>query len=429
MTATVHVLHSRQPLAAFLRVGHTGQKWLEDQHARGRLPFRRFVFDAAHIGEQQQLLSVLKAAGSEIVLDPNVAELAALGKYAGAVSKLPWAHGERPWTPEDFGKGRNLNLAHQIAEFAVSFGVHAVLSPSHLEGQERPWRAHDLDMVSALRRSLDELGGHHIKIDYQLVSTAAALRDSDYRRFVIRDIAPLPVENVWLRVSGFDARVTGTGTRRFIECARDLHRLERPLIADMTGGFPALAASASGGIAGFSGGVAQKESFRSSEYLRIPTGTGGGAGARIYIRDLDRFVSEDQLTAILAARGARSRVLCTESECCPQGREDMIENSKSHFLFQRHKQVDDLSRVPDPRKFSHFLLNYLAPAVRNARSLARLRIDDQETVGMIQRERKRLILMNDVLGALYEGAPDASRSTPALFRGGGDALNILSRQL
>jgi hypothetical protein len=428
MSATLHVLHQNRAIAGFLRVGHTGQRWLEDRHACGRLPFRRFVFDAAHIAEQAQLLRELKRSGCEVVLDPNVAELSAVGKFSGAVAKLPWAHGERPWRPDDFGSRRNRSLAHEIAEFAVAHGVDAVLSASHLDEADHSWRHHDLDMVHALRRSLDEMGGRSISIDYQLITTSAALKDPLYRTEAVNSMSDLPVENWWLRVSGFDARSTGTGTRRFIEAIRDFHAAGHPLISDMVGGFPALAASAAGGISGFAGGIAQKEAFRAAEYLRIPTGSGGGSGPRIYLPELDRFVSEEQLNAIVSARGAKSRVMCADTDCCPSGREDMVDNYKGHFLYQRHRQIDELSRTPDTRKFGHFLLNQLGPAVRGARTLARLKIPDPDVLNMIDREKKRLILMNDALGALYESSQETSRSEAARFRGGGAGLSVLSRR-
>jgi hypothetical protein len=60
MAATVHHLHPPSPhLTGFLRVGHTGQKKLEALHAAGRFPYRRVVFDAAHLVEQIGLLERL----------------------------------------------------------------------------------------------------------------------------------------------------------------------------------------------------------------------------------------------------------------------------------------------------------------------------------------------------------------------------------
>ena len=111
MAATLHVLRPQTPpLAGFLRVGHTGHRKLLDLQAAGRLPFRRVVFDAAHLEEQIELLKQLKASGCEIVLDPNFAEMATLGRFgAPSIQKLPWASLDRPWQPEDFA-GRETKI-------------------------------------------------------------------------------------------------------------------------------------------------------------------------------------------------------------------------------------------------------------------------------------------------------------------------------
>jgi hypothetical protein len=102
MVATVHHLHLPSPaLAGFLRSGHTGQRKLEALHAAGRFPYRRVVFDAAHLVQQLGLLARLRASGCEIVLDPNFAEMASDGRFRSAVGGLPWANQERPWRPED----------------------------------------------------------------------------------------------------------------------------------------------------------------------------------------------------------------------------------------------------------------------------------------------------------------------------------------
>jgi hypothetical protein len=60
--------------------------------AANRLYFRRFVFDAAHIAEQIELVKSLRGSGCEIVLDPNTVEMATLGRFNSSVSKLPWGN-------------------------------------------------------------------------------------------------------------------------------------------------------------------------------------------------------------------------------------------------------------------------------------------------------------------------------------------------
>jgi hypothetical protein len=129
MAATIHRLHNANPIAGFLRIGHRDHKWLEDQLARGALPYRRFAFEAAHIWQQRPLVNLLRNAQCEIVLDTNFAELSSIGKYQGAARELPWAQKDRPWAADDLVGNRADYVASQIAEFASEEHVDVVLSP------------------------------------------------------------------------------------------------------------------------------------------------------------------------------------------------------------------------------------------------------------------------------------------------------------
>ncbi len=273
-----------------------------------------------------------------------------------------------------------------------------------------------------LRRELDRFGGAAVAIDYQLITTNAVLRDDQLRRQLILGISDLPVENIWLRVSGFGATATGAGTRHFIESVADLHQLERPFVADCAGGFAALASLAFGAVGGISHGVGQKEGFRASDWKKPP---GGGSNKRrIYIPELDRHFPEDQLSAIFAARG-RSRFGCNDPSCCPHGIDDMIENPHAHFITQRSRQLDSLSVVPDAKRAEHFLLRHLEPAVRSARLGSRLKIADDDTRRLVDDARKRLVALRDTLDDLESRGNIATRSSPVAFRGGGRVASAI----
>jgi hypothetical protein len=321
--AQIHLLHPHSPpLSGFLRVGHTGHRKLEALHAAGRFPFRRIVFDAAHIDEQVELFKMLSGR-CEIVLDPNFAEMSMPGRFQSAVSKLPWANAERPWEPSDFARGRNLDIPKLIAEFAIKHGVNMVLSPSHfIEPATALWRAVDLRACEALRLELDQMGGSHIAIDYQLLTTNALLKDEHARIEMIDGLNSLPIDNIWLRTSGFGATATGVGTRHFIEAVRRIHQVQRPLVADGVGGLAGLAAAAFGAVGGICHGVGQKESFDLNDWKRASARTGGGATTRVYLPELDRYFSEDQLNSIFGAKGGNSRFGCTDTNCCHHGPED-----------------------------------------------------------------------------------------------------------
>ena len=192
----------------------------------GRLSFRRIVFDATHFNEQLELAKTLKVGGCEIVLDPNFAEMAMVGRsVSSSIQRLPWANLHGPWQPEDFDRRRNQDAARAIAEFSVRAGVHAVLAPTHLlEQMNDAWRPIDLRMCEALRFELDQCGGSDIAVDYQLIATSSLLKDSTNRTALLADIEGMPVENVWVRASGFGATATGSGTRQFVESLVDFTR-------------------------------------------------------------------------------------------------------------------------------------------------------------------------------------------------------------
>jgi hypothetical protein len=422
MAATLHHLYpTSPPLAGFLRVGHTGQTKLEALHAAGRFPYRRVVFDAAHLPKQLSLLKLLKASGCEVVLDPNFAEMATEGRFRSAVGRLAWANQERPWRPNDFGPGRNANLVRLIAKFALQYGANVVLAPTHVvETADDRWRSIDLSFCEVLRRELDRLGGQAIAIDYQLITTYSALRDEQQRRQLIAGVGDLPVDNVWFRISGFGASATGVGTRHLIESVSDLHQVGRPFVADCAGGFAALAALAFGAVGGICHGVGQKEGFKVNDWKQPPGE--GGSKRRIYIGELDRHFSEDQLNAIFAARGGRSRFGCNDPSCCPHGIDDMVENPHAHFITQRSRQLDGLSVVTDVRRAEHFLLHHVEPAVRSARLGARLKIADDDTRRLVDDARKRLVRFRDALDDLHSQDGIATRSLPVGFRGGGGAV-------
>ena len=428
MAAQIHVLHPRpEPLCGFLRVGHTGHRKLEALHVAGRFPYRRVVFDAAHIAEQQELLKMLRTSGCEIVLDPNFGEMSMVGRFKSAVARLPWANPERPWEPSDFARGRNLDVPKLIAEFAVKHSVNVVLAPTHfLELTDLSWRAVDLSTCEALRHSLDQVGGEHIAVDYQLITTNALLKDEAGRTELIDGVGSLPIDNVWLRTSGFGATSTGVGTRLFIEAVRHLHQLGRPLIADGVGGFSGLATAAFGAIGGISHGVAQREGFDANDWKKPSQRNGGGTATRVYLPELDRYLTANQLSVLFNARGGRSRFGCNDANCCHAGPDDMIENSCAHFITQRFRQISDLSAVPEARRAEQFLLRHIDPAVRSTRIGAHLKIADEKVETIMKDAKLRLERLRDALADLHAVDNAPSRSRPPEFRGGVRSIPVAS---
>jgi hypothetical protein len=425
--SNVHILHPTSPtLASYLRVGHTGHHKLEALHAADRLGFSRLVFDAAYAMGQFDFLRAQKAAGREIIIDLDVAETAMPGRFGSAVGKLPWGNPDRPWAPGDFGSTRNDDFAKRFAEFVVNIGASAVLAPVHAaEGDE--WRSIDIWATERLRMELDRAGAKDVAIDHLVIVGAREFRDSEKRTAALYGVGDLPVENLWVRISGFGATSTGARTRHVIEAARSLQDLGLPLVLDMAGGFAGLSTLALGAFGGISHGAGQRESFDLAHWRKPPNGKGGGTSLRAYVPDLDRYMTEEQLQGFFAVRGTKARFACADSSCCTHGHEDMLENCHAHFITQRTRQLEALSKIPPSRRAENFLLRQLDPAVRSTRQASKLKFNDNGVQKLVIDAKSRLTRLRDALGALHEadGAAAPTSASP-LFRGNRRASGAIS---
>ena len=128
-----------EPIAHYLRLG-AFHRQVEKLLAAGRLPVERVVVEASAFTHQRDVVGQLVAAGRELMLDTNAAELSATGRYRGAAKSAPWACAEGPLQPEHFPRGSNHDVIGKIARFAVEHGFHAVQAPTHLlEGSTEAW--------------------------------------------------------------------------------------------------------------------------------------------------------------------------------------------------------------------------------------------------------------------------------------------------
>jgi hypothetical protein len=276
---------------------------------------------------------------------------------------------------------------------------------------------------------LDRVGAKDVAIDHLVIIGAREFRDSEKRVAALAGVGGLPVQNLWVRISGFGATSTGARTRHVIEAARSLQDLDLPLVLDMAGGFAGLSALAFGAFGGISHGAGQRESFDLAHWRKPPNGKGGGTSLRAYVPDLDRYLTEEQLQAFFAIRGTKARFACADSSCCTHGHEDMLENGHAHFITQRCRQLEALSKVPPSRRAENFLLRQLDPAVRSTRQASKLKFGDNGVQKLVVDAKSRLTRLRDALGALHEADSAAAPiSASPLFRGnrpGSGGLSVL----
>ena len=121
---------------------------------------------------------------------------------------------------------------------------------------------------------------------------------------------------------------------------------------------------------------------------------------------------------LAAARGGHGLVVCRDRDCCLHGLDDMTENWRAHFLYQRFGRTRVLEQVPDHNRTRHFLETDLAYADRLARQVKNLKTGDANLTKRLKEHSGRVEARRRVLENLYEARGDGAARAPAAIRRG-----------
>jgi hypothetical protein len=372
------VASAATPLACFVRVGEAHKK-VADLHAAGHLPARQVVIEASRYRHQRELVSAFRESGAEIVLDTEAAELAAPAKFRGHSHRAPWALPDGPLGPDRFRNRAPDDVVGKIARFAVANNVDVVLAPSHFLGDPActEWLLIDAAACRALRSALDREGGSHIAIDYQVIISNAALSDVSIRGAVLSTLADLPIDNVWVRASGFGSDAGPLTMKRYLSAISGFHNLGKPIIGDYLGGIAGMTALAFGVLSGLGPGIGERERFDAGTWHKPPEPRSEdaefGRAVRVSIPVIQRSVTLKELGLLVSAKGGTRLCGCGDRSCCPHGYKDMIADPRRHAAQQLFKSLLSLEAVPDLRRETHFLDGPMANMDRLARQIKALR--------------------------------------------------------
>lgn len=396
MSNVVYLQKPPPQIVHFLRVGYREHVMVDRLRSEGNLPSRRYVFEAGNVDNQRETIRELRDEGSEIILDTSVAEQSVPGLFAGVVGDAPWAHKDRPLEPEDFQPQTNRSVIEPIARFAVAEGFHGILAPTHyLGGKQLFWRDIDLRSCEHLRIALDREGGRGIAIDYPVILDNAQIKDDGLRRDMIAAIASLPIDNLWLRISGFGYNATGAGVEKIIRAVHALHELGIPIIIDRLGGLAAYALTSFGVASGFSNGLKGADSFNAYYYLHPRSG--GGNDRAVFVAGLDRRVKVSEMQDLFSkSMTARFVYGCRDPSCCSSV-DVMLREPEAHRARQQGRALADLSRAPEARRVQHFLDNYMEAAKIAASRAQRLKVVSADFRRLSDAAAVRLNRMGDTL--------------------------------
>lgn len=395
------------PLALYFRVGRNDHTALNNLLATGRPSFFGVVIDASRVGRHRELLAMAEQTKLDCILDPCTQASATPGGYTKDYGQLPWGT-QRQHVLTDFQGTNQKRVVSAIADFVGEHGFSQVMTPSHLIRDVRdPWFESDIEACHRLREQLDRSGKKKIGLIYSLCLPYASFRDEDIREQLVSRLDGLPAQSIWLRVDGCGSDSSPAAVKNYLEAAADFHRLGIPIISDQVGGLVGLTLLAFSAIGGIANGVTLAERFNAQRWRHTPKPQSHMMHPRVYFPTLDLYLKPKEAQSLLDGFSRlKSHFACNDSECCPRGALDMVQNPARHFLIQRSKQVSALAQIPEQLRPKEFVERFVRPTTDEVLRVASMDKLGDQLQKRLMAHRKRLDAMRVTLGRLVD-----SRST------------------
>lgn len=395
-------------LGFYVRVGRNDHVELLHLIATGERDIFGFVIEAHNIERHRELITEARRHDFDVILDPKTQQMGFPGAHTETLAALPWGL-ERHHNITDFETGEGQRRAAQIVEAAASNGFTQILGPTHLlNSPSDPWLRRDIAMMNWTADQIARSGAE-LDLIYSLAVPMTLLRHTAERRAVIAAIADAPCDALWLKVENFGDDATGEKLAAYIQACRDFHERGLPVVGDHLGGLPGLGALAFGGVGGISHGVTMQQNFKASAWRRPRVPGGGGTGWRVYIPQLDLLFKPNMANALFTT-SPRIKAMCgcRDTHCCPHGTRDMLEHPARHAIYQRAREVERLSGVPQSLRAGQYLNQNVRRVSDDVARLAAVPIPDDELAESLRRKQREMGRFRQTMAHFVEVADPAS---------------------
>lgn len=408
----------QDPPGLYFRISNNDQATISDLISGGVGNFSGIVIAARTSKVQARVREAALSKRLDVILDPQTIQLATPGGFSEALGSLPWGSG-RVHTVNNFDINET---ARTVAKFVVENGYSAVMAPTHyIDDFDSPWLGIDSDTTNRLREELDNLGAKQIPIIYPVVLPYSAFRTHGTIAPLISSLRSTAIDAIWIRVANFGSDATPTALRNFISEASAFHTLNLPVVADCVGGVIGQALVAFGAVSGVASGITVNERFDVTAWMKPRADSSGfGLGSRVYIPALDLLFKRDDACALLDSSKAKAILGCTDTNCCPRGIVDTLDNPYRHFAYQRIHEIGDLGAYPESLRALKFLESFRRKTDITLRAATQIQISP-EIDKRIQKQRLRLDALRIAMGDLLQQEVPSSFARPPLTRSAREA--------
>jgi hypothetical protein len=315
-------------------------------------PIDRLVVDAHIATRRSQFATAAASAGVPLLIDPMTHFWQGELRDTDAWASLPYGR-EEALTPEALAHPLTREeLIARVIECEVDLGATVAIPPYvYVRTPEDPWFDRQLELLEATANHLSRLGlrlpvlavliaGHH-----GFAAPASWGKGIDRFARVARDIGASAIAVSLSPTKPSDGYNKVAGTFAATGRAKDVSRL--PTFAWRQG---ILGASLTSAVAdGYETGIATSEGCDVPATLasRRPRDkrSNGGNPPGIYIEALGRSVQAKVGRALLDS-ALRSKVMCEDERCCPDGPASTKARPREHAVRMRARNLAALDALP-----------------------------------------------------------------------------------
>jgi hypothetical protein len=99
---------------------------------------------------------------------------------------------------------------------------------------------------------------------------------------------------------------------------------------------------------------------------------------------------------------------CKDTHCCPHGAGDMLNHSARHAIYQRAREIERLSAVPQSMRAGHYLNQNVRKVSDDVAQVASFPVEDEALVKGLQGKQRKISQFWQTVAHLAESGEVAS---------------------
>jgi len=107
---------------------------------------------------------------------------------------------------------------------------------------------------------------------------------------------------------------------------------------------------------------------------------------------------------------------CRDTHCCPHGVRDMIDRPARHAMYQRTREIENLSSTPESLRVAHYLEGRVRKVSDDVAALAAMKGLDKKLSENLTKKQGYLSRFRQAMAHLAENSSSTSAATSPLRR-------------